>query len=403
MCHFRCPWNGMFDCHRAEITVMQFTGHSLPMHQSDCTVWFCLVPYCQPSPPPPMEYATSASLEWHLWPGRRSIYNTCIYTLASGGEIFIAAVYVDDIIQASKSSTRLQEFIKSISESFNFKDIGKLHYFLGVKIAYAGSEKIWIGQPAYTAEVLKRFQMENFKPTATPIKTGAKLTKATEDSKLFNQELYQSAIGSLLYLSTRIRSDIANVVSNVARFCSKPTMEHWKSIKHIMHYLNGTRNYGLLYDKEKVTDFMGYSDADWAGDLDDRRSTSGYLFKLSGAAVSWRSKNNLVWHYLQLKQNTWHWQVQHKKLYGCNIFKMISMKPQLNQHSYMRITNPLYAWRKIHNIMDEQNILTLSSIISVNKLKRKLFNLNIVKARIWLLICWQKLFWTHNLWSSEKC
>ena len=67
-------------------------------------------------------------------------------------------------------------------------------------------------------------------------------------------------------------------------------MEHCKSIKHIMRYLNGTQNYGLLYDKEKVTDFIGYSDADWAGDLDDRRSTSGYLFKLSGAAVSWRSK-----------------------------------------------------------------------------------------------------------------
>ena len=58
-------------------------------------------------------------------------------------------------------------------------------------------------------------------------------------------------------------------------------MEHWKFIKHIMHYLNGTWNYGLLYDKEKVTDFIGYSDADWAGDLDDRRSTSGYVFKLS--------------------------------------------------------------------------------------------------------------------------
>ena len=166
----------------------------------------------------------------------------------------------------------------------------KLHYFLGVKIAYPGLGKFWIGQPAYTAEVLKRFKMENSKPTATPIDTGTKLTKATEDSKLFNQELYQSAIGSLLYLSTRTRPDIAYAVSNVVRFCSKPTMEHWKSIKHTMRYLNGTRNYGLLYEREKVTDFIGYSDADWAGDLDDRRSTSGYQFKLNGEA-----KNNLVW------------------------------------------------------------------------------------------------------------
>ena len=145
----------------------------------------------------------------------------------------------------------------------------KLHYFLSIKISYPGSGKIWIGQPAYTAEVLKRFQMENSRPTATPIDTGAKLTKVTGDSKLFNQELYQSAIGSLLYLSTRTRPDITYAISNVTRFCSKLTMEHWKSIKHIIRYLNGTRKYGLLYDKEKVTDFIGYSDADWAGDLDD--------------------------------------------------------------------------------------------------------------------------------------
>ena len=223
--------------------------------------------------------------------------------------------------------------------------------------------------------------MENSKPTAALIDPGAKLTKPTEDSKLFNQELYQLAVGSLSHLSTRTRPDIAYAVSNVVRFCSKPTMEHWKSIKH-MRYLNGTRNYRLLYDKEKVMYFIGYPDADWAGDLDDRTLTSGYLFKLSGAAVSWRSKKkkNLVWHHLQLKQNSWYWQVQHKKPYGCNVFKIISMKPQLNQHSYVRITNPQYAWRKIYNNMDEQKTLTLSSIISVNKLKRKLFNLNIVKA-----------------------
>ena len=69
-------------------------------------------------------------------------------------------------------------------------------------------------------------------------------------------------------------------------------MEYWKSMKHIMHYLNGTREYWLLYKKEEETNIVGYLDTDWAGDLDDRRSTSGYQFKLSGAVVSWRRKRH---------------------------------------------------------------------------------------------------------------
>ena len=126
----------------------------------------------------------------------------CTYTQFSG-ETFIAAIYVDNIILECKSLTHIQEFIKIISKSFNIKDMGKLHHFGGVKITYPESEKIWIGQPAYTEEILKKFQRENSRPSTIPIDTGARLTKATEKDKLVNQELYQSAIDSLLYLTTR--------------------------------------------------------------------------------------------------------------------------------------------------------------------------------------------------------
>lgn len=168
--------------------------------------------------------------------------------------------------------------------------MGKLQYFLGVKVAYPEPGKIWMGQPNYTAEILNKFQMENSKPTKTPCDTGTKLTKASSNSELFDKDVYQSAIGSLLYLSTRTRPDIAYAVSNVARFSSQPTKEHWTAVKHILRYLNGTRNYGLLYSSEETNNLTGYSDADWAGDLNDRKSTSGYLFKMSGAAISWKSK-----------------------------------------------------------------------------------------------------------------
>ena len=102
--------------------------------------------------------------------------------------------------------------------------------------------------------------------------------------------MYQSAVGSLLYLSTKTRPDIADAVGNVARFCSKPSVQHWKAVKRILRYLRGSVNYGLMYSQNQNNVAVGYSDADWAGDLDNRKSTSGYIFNLCEGAVSWRSK-----------------------------------------------------------------------------------------------------------------
>ncbi len=104
-------------------------------------------------------------------------------------------------------------------------------------------------------------------------------------------------------------------MSDVARLSANPTEENWIAVKRIMRYLNGTRDMGLLYDGSKTTNScVGYSDADWAGDLDDRKSTSGYVFQISNAAISWaKQKNSHVCLSRLLKQNTWHWQVQPKK------------------------------------------------------------------------------------------
>ena len=120
--------------------------------------------------------------------------------------------------------------------------------------------------------------MENSKPTITLCDAGAKLTKTTNDNELCDKEIYQSAIGNLLYLSTRTRSDIFYSVGIIARFYSQPTKEHWTTVKHIQRYLNGPRNYSLLYSSRETNDLIGYSDADWAGDINDRKSTTDYMF-----------------------------------------------------------------------------------------------------------------------------
>ena len=86
------------------------------------------------------------------------------------------------------------------------------------------------------------------------------------------------------------RPDITYAVSNVAKFCANPAKEHWIAVERIMRYLVGTMYLALLYRKNELKSCVGFSDADWAGDLDERKSTSGYIFQLSGAAISWRSK-----------------------------------------------------------------------------------------------------------------
>ena len=104
-----------------------------------------------------------------------------------------------------------------------------------------------------------------------------------------NQQLYQVVVGNLLYLSTKTRSDMAYAVSCVARFCTKPIKEHWTGVKRILRYLKGTNKFGLIYREDTPVAITGYSDADWAGDVGDRKSTSGYVFLLGGAAISWKS------------------------------------------------------------------------------------------------------------------
>ena len=168
----------------------------------------------------------------------------------------------------------------AIANRFKVKDMGESHYFLGVKIVQnlkAGT--IWLGQPAYLENMLRQFNMQDAKACKTPVNCSLKLTKESEESTHFDQELYQSAVGKLLYLSTRTRPDIAFAVSTAAKFTAKPTEQHWKAVKHILRYIAGTINFGLQFTRGESVDCNGFADADWTGDIDDRKSTSGYIFK----------------------------------------------------------------------------------------------------------------------------
>jgi len=128
--------------------------------------------------------------------------------------------------------------------------------------------------------------MQDAKTVSTPIDISQKLTKVVDGEALFDQSEYQSTVCCLLYLSTSTRPDISFAVSNVVKYSSEPTQRHWNAVKRILRYLKGTATHGLRYTAGSTEDLRGFSDSDWAGDLDDRKSTSGYLFLISGTPIS---------------------------------------------------------------------------------------------------------------------
>ena len=220
----------------------------------------------------------------------QSTSDPCIY-VASEGEMCIVAIYVDDIIVGAKTDDRIMQVKRDLCKRFKAKDMGELHHFLGMKIIQnQNTGEVWIGQPVYTQDVLEKFHMIDANPVSTPLDVSSKLMHASDDSDTVDVQLYQSAVGSLLYLSVATRPDIAFAVSNVAKYCAKPSKQHWIAVKRIMRYLKGTLNYGLRYASSHNTQCVGFSDADFAGDIDDRKSTTGYMFQMCGAAISWRSK-----------------------------------------------------------------------------------------------------------------
>jgi hypothetical protein len=158
---------------------------------------------------------------------------------------------------------------------------------LYIKI-HQSNQGIFISQTKYIKEMLKRFEMEDCKPVITPMKTSCKLRKYY-DSKSTYQRKYRSMIGSLLYV-TASRPDVMQAVGQVARFQAAPKESHVLAVKRIFRYLKGTKESGLWYLKGKYISLIAYTDADWAGCIDNRRSTSGATFYLGECLVSWLSK-----------------------------------------------------------------------------------------------------------------
>lgn len=222
----------------------------------------------------------------------------CIYLKNRDSKTIMVSLYVDDLMIASNCKNLCSSLNANLSKRFEMKDLGRVQVCLGLEFNWLPNGTCLLNQEKYIGKVLERFNMKNCKSIGCPIESGVRLSKdmtpkTPEEIEEMKKIPYRSAVGSLIYLVTGTRPDIAVATSNVAKYCENPGPQHWTAVKRIFRYLQGTSDWGLLFNPKDDT-LIGYSDADWAGDIDSRRSTTGYLFTIGGVPVSWKSRNKLL-------------------------------------------------------------------------------------------------------------
>ncbi|GJW74792.1 retrovirus-related pol polyprotein from transposon TNT 1-94 [Tanacetum coccineum] len=210
-----------------------------------------------------------------------------LFTKKSKSHLIIVQIYVDDIIFGSTSQSLCDDFAKIVHDEFEMSMMGELNFFLGLQIKQMG-DGIFFNQSKYIKEMLKKFGLEDSKPTKTSMSTEIKLTKDDEVDSVDSSK-YRGMISSLLYL-TASRPDIMFSVCLCAHFQENPKTTHLEAVKHIFRYIRGTTHLGLWYSKGTRIETIVYADSDHTGDYVDRKSTSGVCTFMRCCLTSWFAK-----------------------------------------------------------------------------------------------------------------
>ncbi|GLT91294.1 hypothetical protein SLE2022_091880 [Rubroshorea leprosula] len=213
--------------------------------------------------------------------------DSSMFLYHSNGAMAILLLYVDDIVLTASTTVLLHDIISLLKREFLMTDLGQLNYFLGISVSF-NSDGLFLSQSKYTHELLERSGMLDCKPVVTPMAPKAKLF-STDGPAYSDPAFYRSIVGALQYL-TFTRPDIAFAVGQVCQHMHAPTHNHFTVVKRILRYLKGTLNYGLQLFRNSSLSLHMFTDADWAGCVDTRRSISGYCLFLGNSLISWSSK-----------------------------------------------------------------------------------------------------------------
>lgn len=205
--------------------------------------------------------------------------------------MIIIVCHVDDLIITGPCQATIEIFILEVTKIIKLEKIGNINQFLGMQIETDYKTKhIRINQKKYTMKLLSKFNKSNMTPVTSPVELGVYIEKSKDQATEANIQRYQQEVGSLIYLAINTRPDISFAVNRCARFMSNPNDTHFRALDRIWKYLNKYPDLGLNYDCNTITEMaVGYTDADWGGDIIARKSTSGYIFSINNNIISWLS------------------------------------------------------------------------------------------------------------------
>jgi hypothetical protein len=219
---------------------------------------------------------------------RSDAYHSVFYKFKNG-TIIVVAIYVDDKMMLSKDKKMIDELKKCFAGEYELTNLGEACWILGMEIICDCNKcTITLSQCRYIESILECFEMALSHPVAMPMDPNMKPVKVNEAE--VDVKTYQSALGALMYTMLATCPDIAFAVGTLSKFAATPGQTHWTALKRVYQYLCSTVNKCLTYQGDPDTDLHAFIDADWASDINDQHSITGYAFLISGGAVSWSPK-----------------------------------------------------------------------------------------------------------------
>lgn len=191
----------------------------------------------------------------------------------------------------SRSVDTIRDLKAKLKDEFDMSDMNEISTFLGLTIERRKNEGVLlISQRKYLENLLARFGMADCKPKQTPLASGVKLEKCNDPSK-YTKQPYRELIGCLTYVTVMSRPDLCAAVNYFSAFQTCASDDHWNHAKRILRYIKGTLDLKLVYRRNDKCDTIdGFADSDWASNICDRKSTSGYVFRVYQANVSWSTQ-----------------------------------------------------------------------------------------------------------------